>query len=88
MSFDIAIEMLRKRPRDDSEEEHSSIGQVDSNDDIAESDGDSDDDWYVWNCRDWSAQGGTMKAVVEHRKQCSNEPKVWFSAKFRFYPRR
>ena len=71
MSFDTAIEMLRKRAREDSEEsededEQSMIAQLDGNND--------------------SVEGRSMSAVVEHRNQCHRKTNSFNTAQFRFLP--
>ena len=91
VSFDTAIDMLRKRAREDSEEsedeaEQSVIVQMDGNDDSVEAD---EDDHYSWSCSICDEMGESMKAVMEHRNQCRiDKTKPYFDrAQFWFYPR-
>ena len=88
MSFDTALEILRKRPREDSVEseeelEHTVIAQLDGADgDDSEVEPD-DDDNYCWCCVFCDDSGGSMNGLVEHRKKChrgprQTRPQFWF----------
>ena len=85
VSFAIAVEMLRKRAWEESEEEDSAeeaeltvIGQVDGAADDTEPD---DDDHYDWSCKFCDEQGGSMKGVFEHIGGSATETPVLYMVK-------